>query len=72
MPESRYKHGSTPAAWTAVTVVMVAFLVGAAGFLLAEPWVVWLGVALIVVGVAAGKVMQMMGLGDQQEGATGQ
>ena len=69
MPEPHNNHGSTPAAWTAVTIVMVAFLVGAVGFLLAEPWVVWVGVALIVVGAAAGKVMQMMGLGDQQEGA---
>ena len=72
MAESHNNHGSTPAAWTAVTIVMVAFLVGAVGFLLAEPWVVWVGVALIVVGAAAGKVMQMMGLSAQQEGATGQ
>ena len=67
MPESHNQHGSTPAAWTAVTIVMVAFLVGAVGFLLAQPWVVWVGVALVVVGAAAGKVMQMMGMGAQQE-----
>jgi len=72
MAESHHKHGSTPAAWTAVTIVMVAFLVGGVGFLLAAPWLVWVGVALIVVGAAAGKVMQMMGLGAEQEGATGQ
>ncbi len=72
MPEPRYKHGSTPAAWTAVTIVMVAFVVGAVGFLVAQPWVVWVGVGLIVVGAAAGKVMQMMGLGAEREGATGQ
>jgi hypothetical protein len=72
MPAPHNQHGSTPAAWTAVTIVMVAFVVGAVGFLLAQPWVVWVGVGLIVVGAAAGKVMQMMGLGAEREGATGQ
>ena len=59
-------HGSTPAAWTAVTIIMIAFLVGGIGVLLAEQWLFWFGVALIVVGVAVGKVMQMMGMGAQQ------
>ena len=59
-------HGSTPAAWTAVTIVMIAFLVGGIGILVASPVVFWLGVALIVVGVVVGKVMQMMGMGAQR------
>ena len=56
-------HGSTPAAWTAVTIIMVAFLVGGVGVLIAQPWVFWAGVVLVVVGVVVGKVMQMMGMG---------
>ena len=56
-------HGSTPAAWTAVTIIMVAFLVGGLGVLIAQPWVFWAGVVLAVVGVVVGKVMQMMGMG---------
>lgn len=56
-------HGSTPAAWTAVTIVMVAFVVGGIGVLLSQPWLFWSGCVLVVVGVAAGKVMQMMGMG---------
>jgi hypothetical protein len=56
-------HGSTPAAWTAVTIIMVAFLVGGLGVLIAQPWVFWAGVVLAVVGVVVGKVMQMMGTG---------
>lgn len=56
-------HGSTPAAWTAVTIIMVAFLVGGIGVLITQPWVFWSGVALVVVGVVVGKVMQMMGMG---------
>lgn len=57
-------HGSTPAAWTAVCLALVAFLVGGVG-LMAGSWLVfWLGVALLVVAAVAGKVMQAMGLGD--------
>ncbi len=56
-------HGSTPAAWTAVTIIMIAFFVGGIGVLISQPWVFWAGVVLAVVGVAVGKVMQMMGMG---------
>ena len=41
-------HGNTPAAWTAVTVAMLGFVVGAVGLML-EPinWVIlWIGLAL--------------------------
>ena len=47
-------HGNTPAAWTAVAVAMLGFVVGAVGLLL-DPinWpIFWVGVALGV-GVAA-------------------
>jgi hypothetical protein len=63
MTEEHDNHGSTPAAWTAVTIVMIAFLVGAIGVLMSNAVVFWVGVALIVVGLIVGKVMQMMGLG---------
>lgn len=56
-------HGSTPAAWTAVTIIIVAFTVGGIGVLIAQPWVFWAGVVLVVVGIVVGKVMQMMGMG---------
>jgi hypothetical protein len=59
-------HGSTPAAWTAVTIIMLAFLVGAIGVVAAQPWLFWVGVVLVVVGIVAGKVMQMMGMGADQ------
>jgi hypothetical protein len=60
-------HGSTPAAWTAVTIIMVAFVVGAVGVVMAQAWVFALGVALILVGIVVGKVMQMMGMGAHQQ-----
>jgi hypothetical protein len=59
-------HGSTPAAWTAVAIIMVAFLIGAFGVATATPWLFWVAVGLTVVGVVVGKVMQMMGLGAKQ------
>jgi hypothetical protein len=63
MSEEHDNHGSTPAAWTAVTIVMVAFLVGGIGVLMSNVVVFWVGVALVVVGLIVGKVMQMMGMG---------
>ena len=56
-------HGNTPAAWTAVIIMIVGFLVGAAGVIMATPWVAFVGVGIIVVGVVVGKVMQTMGYG---------
>jgi hypothetical protein len=59
-------HGSTPAAWTAVTIIMVAFVIGGVGVVVAQPWLFWAGVGLVVVGIIVGKVMQMMGMGADQ------
>jgi len=50
-----------------VTIVMLAFLVGAAGIVMAQAWVFVLGLVLILVGIVVGKVMQMMGMGAQQQ-----
>ncbi len=62
-------HGQTPAAWTAVIIIMLAFVVGTAGLILGQTWMFWAGVALVVVGGIVGKVMQMMGLGAHHEEA---
>jgi hypothetical protein len=59
-------HGSTPAAWTGVTIIMIAFLVGAIGVVAAQPWLFWVGVGLVVVGILAGFLMSMMGKGADQ------
>jgi hypothetical protein len=43
-------HGNTPAAWSAVTVALLGFVVGSVGLML-EPvsyLVFWIGVALVV------------------------
>ena len=57
-------HGSTPAAWTAVGTVILAFVVGGIGLVIGPNWLVfWIGVALLPVGAILGKLLQAMGLG---------
>ena len=61
------KHGSTPAAWTAVAIVIVGVLMGAVGLMFGPNWLLfWIGAALLPVGAVVGKVMQAMGLGETQ------
>jgi len=56
-------HGSTPAAWTAVILALIAFCVGAAGLVL-DVWpIFWAGAALLALSIVVGKVMQAMGMG---------
>lgn len=59
----RDNHGQTPAAWTAVIVLMAGFLLGAVAVLARAPWLFGLSVAVVLLGGVTGKVMQMMGLG---------
>jgi ABC-type enterochelin transport system permease subunit len=57
-------HGSTPAAWTAVVIILAAFTLGAIAMVMGPNWLLfWISVAIAVVGGLAGKVMQVMGLG---------
>jgi small neutral amino acid transporter SnatA (MarC family) len=61
-------HGNTPAAWTAVTIIMIAFVVGAVAVLIGNWPLFWIGaVGLAVVGAIVGKVMGMMGMGASAE-----
>jgi purine-cytosine permease-like protein len=57
------RHGQTPAAWTAVTLVIIAFVVGTLGVVLGQYVMVWIGVGLVILGGIVGKVMSMAGLG---------
>jgi hypothetical protein len=60
-------HGNTPAAWAAVAVAMLGFVVGGIGLMfnpVSMP-VFWVGVALGVVSLLVFVVMARMGLNDQ-------
>lgn len=63
-------HGSTPAAWVAVFIVLIAFVVGGVALVFSPPnWAMfWIAVALVPVAVIVGKVMSAMGLGADDEG----
>lgn len=59
-------HGNTPAAWTAVTVAMVGFVVGGIGLML-DPIsmpVFWVGIALGVASLVVFAVMAKMGMNE--------
>ncbi len=58
------EHGNTAAAWTACTIIMVAFLIGTIAVVLGNWPMFWVGgVGLGVAGVVVGWVMSMMGMG---------
>jgi len=59
-------HGHTVAAWTAVAIITLAFLVGTIGVVIAKPSVFWIGAGLIPVGLIAGKVLALLGFGAKQ------
>ncbi|KQO64745.1 DUF6704 family protein [Curtobacterium sp. Leaf261] len=56
-------EGHSPAAWTAVIIMLVAFAVGTIAFWFAIAWVVWAAAALAVVGLITGGVLAKAGYG---------
>jgi hypothetical protein len=62
-------HGNTPAAWTAVTIGMLAFVVGAVGMLI-QPinWVIfYVGVGIGVAALVIFAVMAKLGYHTESE-----
>ena len=56
-------HGHSPAAWTAVTIMLVAITIGTIAFFFDTPWLVWASAALLLVGVLVGWVLARAGYG---------
>lgn len=56
-------HGSTPAAWTLVVIITLAFIVATLGVVLGNWPMFWVGVALVPVGAIVGLLMKKAGLG---------
>lgn len=68
--EPHDNHGQTPAAWTAVIIIMIAFVLGTLAVVIANWPLFWIGgVGLGIVGMIAGKVMSMMGMGAKSPSA---
>jgi len=56
-------HGNTPAAWTAVIIILVAFVIGTFAFWFEQAWLVWASAGLAVVGLIVGALMRSLGYG---------
>ena len=68
MEHHPHQHGSSVAAWTAVSVITLGFIVGGVGIWLASPVMFYVGVGLCVLGVVVGKVLALMGFGVSKPG----
>lgn len=56
-------HGNSPAAWTAVIVMMLGITVGALFLFLDNTVMVWVGAGLLVLGMILGGVLKAAGYG---------
>ena len=56
-------HGHSPAAWTAVTIMLIAFAIGTVAFWLDLAWLVWASAGLLVVGALVGWILAKAGYG---------
>jgi hypothetical protein len=56
-------EGNSPAAWTAVIIMLVAFAVGTIAFFFDLPVVVWIAAVVAVLGLVAGGVLSRLGYG---------
>ena len=63
MSQAHEDHGHTVAAWTAVGIAMLGFLIGCIGVVIATPSVFWAGVALLPIALIAGKILALLGFG---------
>ena len=56
-------EGHSIAAWTAVTIMLLAITIGTVAFFLVIPWLVWASVGLLVAGLVVGWVLAKIGYG---------
>lgn len=56
-------HGNTPAAWTAVTIGLLAFVVGGVGLMAGSMLFFWVGIIMLPVALVVGVVMSRLGYG---------
>lgn len=61
--ESDAGHGNSPAAWTAVIIMLIAFTIGTFAFWFDLAWLVWASAGLLVVGALTGWVLAKLGYG---------
>ena len=60
-------HGSSPAAWTSVTLALIGFTIGGIGLIPSPNWVVFgIGAVLAVAAAPIALVMSAVGYGGDQ------
>jgi len=63
MNESDPGHGNSPAAWTAVIIMLIAFVIGTFAFWFDIPWLVVASAGLVVGGALVGWILARAGYG---------
>jgi hypothetical protein len=56
-------EGHSPAAWTAVIILLIAFSIGTIAFWFSMAWLVWASVGLAIVGLIVGGILSKAGYG---------
>ena len=56
-------EGNSPAAWAAVIIMLVAVSIGTVAFFFNVQVMVWVAVALLIIGMLVGYVLKRMGYG---------
>jgi hypothetical protein len=56
-------HGHSPAAWTAVVIMLVAITLGTVFYWFDMPVLVWASAALLVIGLIVGWILSKAGYG---------
>lgn len=56
-------HGHSPAAWTAVVIMLLGFTIGTVFFCLEMPTGVWVSAGIVVLGAISGWVLAKAGWG---------
>ncbi|MGO1234777.1 MAG: DUF6704 family protein [Microbacterium gubbeenense] len=56
-------HGHSPAAWTAILIMLVAVSIGTVALYLDQIWLVWAAGGLVVVGLIVGWILSKAGFG---------
>ncbi|HZA04093.1 MAG TPA: HGxxPAAW family protein [Propionibacteriaceae bacterium] len=62
-PAKHVHHGRTLAAWVGTTIALVAFILGGIAVIIQNWPLFWISAGLLVLGMIATKVLQVMGYG---------
>jgi membrane protein YdbS with pleckstrin-like domain len=56
-------HGHSPAAWTAIIIMLIGVIAGVVAFWFDQPWVVLGSVVVVIIGPIVGLIMAKAGYG---------